>query len=91
MKIPAWLLSVIGTIMTAAIIGAFAWAFNVNAKVCSHDARIDSQNTNLIEYKSDTKADIRELKDLIIGNNKDNKEDHDRMYKSIERVLRGRP
>ena len=86
MKIPAWLVSVIGTIIAAATIGAFAWAWNVNAKVSSHDVRIEVGNTNLIDYRSDTKADIQEVKELIINANQDNRDEHERIYKILERI-----
>jgi hypothetical protein len=51
MSFPKWIVGGLSTIITAAIIGYGAWAWNAHASICSHDTRIELQNTELIKHE----------------------------------------
>jgi len=61
MKIPHWLVGVITTVLTALIIGGFAWAWNINAQSASTEMRVDGLNSSMIEFKGNMGTAFTEI------------------------------
>ena len=55
-KLPQWVTVVVASVVSACIIAAGTWAFNINATISSHKAEMEYLNTR----SNDTKIDVNE-------------------------------
>lgn len=66
MKIPVWL----ATIICAALITVVGYfgkcSIDASAAISSNKATVEALNTKVIDNKSSTNADVRDLKDAVI-------------------------
>jgi hypothetical protein len=88
MKLPTWVIGIVSTLITAAMIGGFAWAWNLNAATASNKATVDFLNTKVIDNKVTTNADIKDLKDVIMEMKKENTDAHKEIKDMIYRMNR---
>jgi peptidoglycan hydrolase CwlO-like protein len=97
MKLPKCVVGVLVTILTSAILGGFAWAWNQNAATASNKATVDALNTKVNGNKEDVNADIKELKDAIVRMDSKNdaahleiKNDNAEMKRVLFHIARGK-
>jgi hypothetical protein len=90
MKLPAWITSIVCTIMAAVILGEGSWIFNANAQISSIKVTNELRREQQLKAEETAKSDIKDLKDFIMENKKENKEEHDKIIRTLERLARGK-
>ncbi len=90
MKLSSWILSIAGTVLAAAILSGGAWIFNANAQMSSIKVTNELRREQQLKAEETTKSDIKDLKDLFLESKKENKEEHDKIIRTLERLARGK-
>jgi site-specific DNA-adenine methylase len=91
MKLQSWVLSILGTVMAAAIIGGGSMIINANSEIKSLKVTDKYYDAQMINFKVDTKADIKEVKDLVKELRTEIRQDNDEIKKMIEQRNERRP
>jgi small-conductance mechanosensitive channel len=88
MKLQSWTLSILGTILAAAILGGGSMIISANSEIKSIQTADKLYEAQRVNFEADTKSDIKEVKEIIKDFRNEIKQDNDKMTRMIERMMR---